>query len=174
MKTDPWRIHARALHSEGHSLESFGISPVASHPISPPDRNYLVFAPKGIILTIPYFQGFQTPLPAQPTPLGKSLGRSNQRDSKTSRACYDHHRCNLNLVPLFLCHFLGALSSSLTHVALNLQPPLRTVLYQSPGSSAAVLQSPVMSNTRRSSATQCVHYFSFPLGPHFPAFFSSV
>ena len=37
----------------------------------------------------------------------------------------------------------------------NLQPPSHTALCQTPGSSPAVLQSPVMPNTRRSFATQC-------------------
>ena len=60
-----------------------------------------------------------------------------------------------------------------THAAINLQPPPCTVLYQTPGSSAAVHQSPVMPNSRRSYATQSVHYFSFPPGPRFPAFSSS-
>ena len=50
--------------------------------------------------------------------------------------------------------FSDAFSSSLTHATMNLQPPSHTVLYQNPGSSAAVLQSPVMPNTRRSSVTQ--------------------
>ena len=74
---------------------------------------------------------------------------------------------------LFLCRCSNAFSSSFTHPAINLQPPSRSVLYQTPGSSAAVLQSPVMPNNRRSSATQSVHYFSFPPGPRFPVFFSS-
>ena len=60
-----------------------------------------------------------------------------------------------------------------TNAAMNLQPRSHTVLCQTPGSSAAVLQSPVMPNTRRSSATQSVHYFSFPPDPRFPAFSSS-
>ena len=40
-------------------------------------------------------------LPAQSTPLGESLGRCNQSVSRTSRACYGHPRCNVNLVRLF-------------------------------------------------------------------------
>ena len=63
-----------------------------------PDRNYLAFAPKGIISTTPYSQGFQ----AQPTPLGESLGRSNQRGSITfSSFLRSPRRCNLNLLRLF-------------------------------------------------------------------------
>ena len=44
---------------------------------------------------------FQASLSGQPTPLGESLGRSNQSGSKTSQASYGHPRCNLNLVRLF-------------------------------------------------------------------------
>ena len=69
----------------------------------PPDRNYLVsFAPKGNIASITLnsvLSGFQVySLSAQSTPLWESLGRSDQRGSKTSQACYySHPRCNLNL-----------------------------------------------------------------------------
>ena len=51
--------------------------------------------------TTPYSQGFQASLSAQPTPLRESLGRSNQRGSKTSQASYGHPRCDLDLVRLF-------------------------------------------------------------------------
>ena len=79
--------------------------------------------------------------------LGKSLGRSNQRGSNTPQACYGHPRCNLNLVRP-LCRFLDAFSFSLIHhAAINLQPPSHAVLYQTPRSCAAVLQSSVISNT---------------------------
>ena len=46
--------------------------------------------------------GFQVSLSAQSTSLRESLGRSNQRGSKTPQACYSHPRCNLKLVRLFL------------------------------------------------------------------------
>ena len=74
---------------------------------------------------------------------------------------------------LFLCRFSDTFSSCLTHAVINLQPPSHTVMYQARGSSAAVLQSPVMPNTRRSSATQSVHSLSFLPDPRFPAFSSS-
>ena len=74
---------------------------------------------------------------------------------------------------LFLCRCLDAFLSSFTHAGINLQPPSRIVLYQAPGSSAAVFQSSVMPNSRRSSTTQSVHYFSFPPRPCFPAFSNS-
>ena len=65
--------------------------------------------------------------------------------------------------------------SSLAHAVINLQQfPSHTVLYKTPGFSATLLQSPVMSNTRQSSTTQSVHYyFSFSPGPRFPAVSSS-
>ena len=74
---------------------------------------------------------------------------------------------------LFLCRCLEVFYFSFTHhAAINLQPP-RTVLYQTPRSSEAVLQSPVIPNSQRSSATRSVHSFSPPPGPRFPAFSSS-
>ena len=75
---------------------------------------------------------------------------------------------------LFLCRYSDVFSSSFTHATVNLQHPSRIiVLYQTPGLRTTVLQSPVMPNSRRSSATQSVRYFSFPHGPCFPAFSSS-
>ena len=74
---------------------------------------------------------------------------------------------------LFLCRFSDAFSPPLTHATINLQPSLHNVLYQTLGSSAAVLQFPVMPNIRRPSATQYVYYFSSPLRPRCPGFSSS-
>ena len=76
-------------------------------------------------------------------------------------------------VSLILCRYLGIFSSSLIHAAMHLQPPLDTVLYQAAGSSVAVLEYSVMSNTRRSSTAQSVHSFSSPTGPRFSACSSS-
>ena len=45
--------------------------------------------------------GFQASLSTQLMSLRESLGWSNQRDSKTSQACYSHPRRNLNLVCFF-------------------------------------------------------------------------
>ena len=64
-----------------------------SQPRAVPDRNYLAFAPEGIIITstrTPYFQGSQASLSAQPTPLRGFLGWSNQNDSETSQASHRH------------------------------------------------------------------------------------
>ena len=53
IQTDAWRNTKKGTRSR-----EFGIPTVASHPISSPDRNYLVFSPEGIGFTIPYSQGF--------------------------------------------------------------------------------------------------------------------
>ena len=62
-------------------------------------RNYLAFGHKEniyhIVLEEP--QAFPS---AQPTPLRESLGRPNQRGSKTSHASCGYPRCDLNLVSL--------------------------------------------------------------------------
>ena len=70
----------------------------------------------------------------------------------------------------FLCRVSDAFSSSLTHAAINRQTPSHTVLCQASGSSAAVLQSSVVPNIRRFSATQSVHFFYFPPSPRSSAF----
>ena len=71
---------------------------------------------------------------------------------------------------LFLCQLSDAFSLSLIHLIINLQPPSHTVWYHAPWSSPVVLQHPVMPNTRRPSATQSVHTFSFSHGSRCPAF----
>ena len=153
--------------------------PAASHSILPRGSQLLIFRictlKRSIYNTV--LPGFQASLSAQPMLLGESLGRSNRSGSKTSQACYGHPRCNVNLVRLFRfplhLRVLGVFSSSLTHASINLQPPSQTMMYQTPGSSAAVLQSPVMPNSRRSSAAQSVHSFSLPFDPRFSPFSSS-
>ena len=121
--------------------------------------------------------GFQASLSAQPTLLGESSSRFNQSGSKASQACDGHPRCNLNLVLLFRYSLplpaFGRLLLFLTHAAINLHPPSHTVLYRTLGSSAEVLQFPVMPNRRPSTATQSVHYLYFHPSPRFPAFSSS-
>ena len=116
---------------------------IASRPVSsdtPPDRNYLAFAPKDVTSIPPYSRGSQTSLSMQPTPLRESLSRSNQRGSETSQVSYGRPKCDLNLVRLFclslLCSFSGAFSSSLPHAAINRQPRSQTVLYQTAGQTA--------------------------------------
>ena len=72
---------------------------------------------------------------------------------------------------LFPCRCSDAFSSSFNHSAINLQPPSRTTVpcrLQGGSSAAAVFQSPVMPKSRRSSASQSIHCFSF-----FPAHISS-
>ena len=94
-------IHKRAQHEDNrHSLERVWFIACREPSDPPPDRNYHAYAQKGITSTTSYSQGFEASLSAQPTPLGESLGWSNQRSPKTSQACYGHPRCNLNLVRL--------------------------------------------------------------------------
>ena len=110
---------------------------------------------------------FQVSLQTQSTSLRESLGWSNQRGSKTSQACHSHPRRNLNLIRLFRFSLPLQVFGRLFlffHPRGHKPTASRTVLYQAPGSSAAVFQSPVMPNSRRSSATQAVHSFSFPPG----------
>ena len=84
--------------------------------------------PNALHLPHSVLSGFQFSLTSS---LRESLGRSNQRGSKTSQACYSHPRCNLILVltsaSLFFCRCLDAFSCSLTHAAINQQPPPCTV-----------------------------------------------
>ena len=117
--------------------------------------------------------GFQFSLTAQSTSLRESLGWSNQRGSKTSQACYSHPRCNLNLVRLFRFSLLLPLIGCIFFFPYprGHKPTTPFVYYVIPR--PRVLQYPVTPNGRRSSATQSVHYFSFPPGPRFPAFSSS-
>ena len=119
--------------------------------------------------------GFQVSLQARSTSLRESLGWSNQRGSKTPQACHRHPRHNLNLIRLFRFYFplpvFGRIFLFLPPRGYTPTAPVTyCVLYQAPGSRAAVFQSPVMPNSRRSSATQSVYYFSFPPGPRFPVF----
>ena len=91
---------------EGHSIEDreSGIPPAASHPIPQYPGSQLVTSRIWTQRHSVYnfvLSGFQVSLSAQSTPLGESLGWSNQRGSKTSQACYGHPRCNLNLIRLF-------------------------------------------------------------------------
>ena len=96
-KMDDWRTHTE----EGRSLERVWYIASREPSDTPPDRNYFAFAPKGKVFTTPYTQGFQVSLSLHPPPLGEFLSPSNQRSSKTSQACYDYPRCNLDRVRLF-------------------------------------------------------------------------
>ena len=160
------------MPEQEHSIERAA----ASHPI-PLDRNDLTFAPKDIASTTPHSQDFRflyrhsrrrwgSPWVGPINAALKRLKLATVTPGATSTL-------SASSASLFLCRCSDAFSSSFTHAAINLQPPPRDALSQVPGSSAAVLQSPVMPNSRRSSATQSVHYFSFSPGPRFPAFSSS-
>ena len=128
---------------------------------APPGSQLLIprmFTQRHTVTSIPYSQGSYASLAAQPTPLREFLGRSNQCGSETSKASDGHPRCSLNFV-ILLCPSLP-----LPVFGRLLFFP-RPRVHKTPVSSAAVLQSPVMSNTRRFSATHSVYYFSFYPGP---------
>ena len=148
--------------------------PAASHPVPSPDRNH---APKRIVSISPYSQGFRFLYRHSRRRLGSLwVGPINAALKRLKLATVTPgatSTLSASSASLFLCRCSDAFSSSFTHAAINLQPPSCTVLYQAAGSSAAVLQSPVMTNSQRSSATQSVHYFSSPPGPRSPAFSSS-
>ena len=58
-KTDAWRIHvARAQHNDRSLLERFWYIASREPSNSSLDRNFLVFAPKGMTFTTPFYQGF--------------------------------------------------------------------------------------------------------------------
>ena len=78
--------------------KEFGISPAASHAILPLELKLSCICTQRQSIYNSVLSGFQVSLSAQSTPFGESLGRSNQRGSKTSQACYSHPRYNLNLV----------------------------------------------------------------------------
>ena len=163
--------HARNT-KKGTRKKEFGIPPITSRPILPPESQLSRTCTQrhSIYNIVP--SGLQTSLSAHPTPLWESSGRANERGSKTSQACYGYPRFNLNLVRLFRFSLplpvSDAFSSSVTYTTINLRPASHTVLYKTPGSRAAVFQSPVKPISLRSSATQSVHYFSFPPALVFP------
>ena len=141
----------------------FDIVPAASHPIPSPDRNH---APKRIASTTPYSQGFRLFYRHSRRRLGSPwVGPINAALKCLKLATVTPGATStlpVSSASLFLCRCSEAFPFSFTHAAINLQPHSRAVLYQAPESSAAVSQSPVMPNSRRSSAMQSVHYFSFP------------
>ena len=146
----------------------------ASHPIPSPDRNH---ASKRRSFRTPYSQGFRFLYRHSRCRLGSpSIGPINavlKRLKLTTVTPGSTSTLSASSTSLFLCRCSDAFSYCFTHADINLQPPSRSVLYQTPGSSAAVLHSPIMPNSRRTAATLSVHYFSFPPGPRFPAFSSS-
>ena len=113
--------------------------PAASHPIPSPDRNH---APKRIASTTPYYsQGVRFLYRHSRRRLGSPwVGPINAplKRLKLATATPDAtSTLSASSASLFLCRCLDAFSSSFIHAAINLQPPSRTVLYQTPGLSAA-------------------------------------
>ena len=156
---DDWRTHTE----EGRLLERVWYIASREPSDTPPDRNSFAFPPKGKVFTTPYAQGFQVSLSRQPPPLGQSLGPSNQRSSKTSQACYGYPRCNLDLMRLFFQTYFHLPSPTRW-----CQTPFAYFAVPNPRLKCGGAPVPVMPNTRRSSALQCVHCFSFPLAHDFP------
>ena len=140
----------------------------ASRPISSPDRND---ARRRIAsTTTPHSQGFRFLYRHSGRRLGSPcIGPNNAALIRFKLATVTAGATSILSAfsaSLFLCRCSDAFFSSFTDAAINLQPPSRTaLLYQTPGSSA---QPSVMPNSRRSSATQSVHYFSFPPAHVFP------
>ena len=175
---DTWRKHeARVQHEEGHSIKRVWYAGSREPSDTPPNQNYLAFAPKGIASTSLNSQGFRLLYEHRRRRLGSpwvGLINAGLKRLKLGTVTLDAaSTLSASSAFLFLCHFSDAVSSSLTHAAINLQPPSHTELYQTPGPSAGVLRSAVMPNSRRSFATQSVYPFSFPPGPRFPVFSSS-
>ena len=80
----------------------------------------ILYLPRIATSSLLHPESFQASLPAQPTPptpLGESLGRSTQRDSKTSQYCYGHPGATSTLSAssgsVFPCRCSDAFSSSL-------------------------------------------------------------
>ena len=123
--------------------------PAASRPIPSPDRNH---APKRVASTTHRtIRGSVYSYGTVDVAYSESPWVGPINAARKRQACCSHPRCDLNLVRLFRfilsssaddwTHFL---SPSPTHAAINLQPPSCTALYHTPGSIAAVLQSPVV------------------------------
>ena len=146
----------------------------ASHPIPSPDCNH---ASKCIVSTTLYSQGFRFLYRHIRRRLGNPWVRPINAALKHLKLATVTPGATSTLSTsytfLFLCRCSDAFPSSFTHAAINLQPLSRAVLYQAPEPSAVVFQPPVIPNSRRSSATQSVHSFSFPLGPRFSVFSNS-
>ena len=152
---------------EGRSIETVWSTASRESCDTPPGSQlyrictHIAFVPEGIVSRTPCSEGFRflyrhsrcrlrSPWNG---PFNAALQHLSP-DTVTPGATSTFPACSPSL---FLCRYSGAFLPSFTYAAINLQPPPHTVLYQTPGSSAAVLQSPVMPNSRRSSATQSVH-----------------
>ena len=110
--------------------------PAAGHPIPSPDRNHLPKRIASTTLRTLRVSGFSNGTVMYVVDVAKGVLEFAPGATSTSSA---------SSAFLFLCRCLDAFSSYLTHhAAINLQPPSCTVLYQTSGSSEAVLKSPVM------------------------------
>ena len=147
--------------------------PAASHPVPSPDRNH---APIRRASTTRYSQGFRFLFRHSRRRLGSPwVGPINAALKRLKLATVTPgatSTLSASSASLFPCHryyVLGRLFIFLHPRGHKPTAPFTyCAIYQTLGSSAAVVQSPVMPNSRRSSATQSVHSLSFSPGPRFP------
>ena len=105
---------------------------------------YCNHAPKRIASTTPYSQGFMFPYRHSRCRLGSPwVGPTNAAQKRHKLATVipgatSTLSASSTYYLFFLCRCSVAFSSSFTHAAINLQPPLRTVLYQTPRSTGGI------------------------------------
>ena len=105
-KTGTWRKHeARVQHEEGHSIKRVWYAGSREPSDTPPDHNYLAFAPKGIASTSLNSQGFRLLYQHRRRCLGSPWVGLIKSRSETSQAWYGHPRCSLPCPPLPLFSF---------------------------------------------------------------------
>ena len=130
------RIHVRAQHEEGHSLEM--VWPIASREPFDTFRIATTFhlLPKAYAIYNTVFPGFQTSLSAQRRLGNRWVGPINTVLKLLKLATVTPgatSTLSASSASLFLCRFLDAFPSSLTYAAINLQPPWHAALYQTRG-----------------------------------------
>ena len=109
----------------------------------PRNRNNFAFVSKSIAYTTPYSQGFRLLYRHSRRRLGiPGVGPINtalKRLKLTTATPGATSTLSASSASLSLCRCSDAFHSSFTHSVINLQPPSRIVLYQTPGSSTGVL-----------------------------------
>ena len=170
---------------KGTRQKEFGILPAGSHIIPPPDCHYLAFAPKSIASTTPYSQGFRvlfrhSQLRLESPWVGPTI--ATLKNLKLATVTLGTTlTLSVSSASLFLCRFSGAFSSFFLQPCCSLPSPTRQWTYSSvhiqyravPNPRIKCGGAPVKPKSRRSPATQSVHYFSFSPRPRFSAFSSS-
>ena len=135
IKADAWRIHVRAQHEEGHSLERVWSIASREPSYTPPGSQlfYLAFAPISIYLQQHRsFRVFRLPYRGSRRRFGgRWVGpiQTALEPLKLSKVTSDAtSTLSPSLGSLCLCRVSGAFSPFLTHATINLQPPLHIVL----------------------------------------------